>query len=371
MATKRDYYEILEITREATSEQIKEAYKKLARKYHPDMNTEKDKKTAEEKFKEVSEAYEVLIDPNKRQMYDMRGHEGVDSQFGPGGFTWDNFTHQEDLNDIVGNLFKGFFGGGFETNTGGEDIFGRRMGRGRGGVRGQDVQLRVTLTLQEIYKGVTKEIRIRRYEACPVCKGFGGTGDRICNTCKGTGQIRRTVSSIFGQMVNITTCNACRGRGKTVEKICAECKGKGKTEKVSNVSVKIPAGVKEGNYIVLKGQGNAGSDGGPAGDLIVVIEETEDPVLKRDNNNLIIRVPISFPVATLGGSIEVPIIDGKVLLTIPKGTPTGKVFRLHGKGMPVLNGYGRGDELVEVYIDTPKNLSREAEQKIKELGTLI
>lgn len=375
MATKRDYYEILGISRDATPEQIKEAYKQLARKYHPDMNPDKDKKTAEEKFKEISEAYEVLIDPQKKQLYDQYGHQGVDSQFGPGGFTWENFTHQGDLEDIFGDLLQGMFGGGLSGDSVIDQLFGgsgrRVYRRQQGGYRGQDLRISISLTIQEIATGVTKEIRLKKYESCPTCKGFGGSGNKVCNTCHGAGQIKRVSSSIFGQMVNITTCNACGGRGKVVEKRCSECGGRGRVEKLSTVSVKIPAGVREGNYITLRGQGNAGSEGGPAGDLIVIIEEKEDSIFKRDGNNVFIKMPISFPIATLGGKVEIPTLQDKILLTIPPRTPSGKIFRLQGKGIPVLNGYGRGDELVEVYIDVPKSLSKEADRLIRELGKSI
>lgn len=372
MGTKRDYYEILGISRDATPDQIKDAYKNLARKYHPDMNQDKDKKAAEEKFKEISEAYEVLIDPQKKQLYDQYGHQGVDSQFGPGGFTWDNFTHQGDLEDILRGVFGGGFGGGdsiFEQIFGGGG--GSRGGYKRQGYRGQDLRISIALSIHEISTGVTKEIKLRKYESCPACKGFGGTGQKTCVTCHGTGQVKRVSSTIFGQMVNIMPCNACGGRGKIIEKRCNECGGRGRIEKVSTVSVKIPAGVREGNYITLRGQGNAGTEGGPAGDLIVIIEERGDSTFKRDGNNIFIKMPISFPVATLGGKVEVPTLYDKVLLTIPPRTPSGKVFKLHGKGIPVLNGYGRGDELVEVYIDVPRTLSKEADGLVRELGKLI
>ncbi|MDI6839809.1 MAG: molecular chaperone DnaJ [bacterium] len=371
MAAKRDYYDILGISKNASADEIKEAYRRLARKYHPDMNPDKDKKEAEEKFKELSEAYEVLIDPNKRSMYDQFGHSGVESQFGPGGFSWSNFTHFSDVEDIFGDLLGDFFGG-FR----GESIIDRLFGRGTstgaaGRTRGADIQVTIPLSLQEIAHGVTKKIRLKRYEKCSSCNGVGGKGYNSCSTCGGSGQVKQVSSSIFGQFVNISSCPKCRGSGRIIKERCPECRGSGKVEKLATVSVNVPAGVSHGNYIPIRGQGNAGNNGGPPGDLIVVIDEKSDPIFKRDGADIFVRVPVSFSVITLGGNVEVPTLDGRVALRIPPGTQSGKIFKLRGKGLPKLNGYGSGDELVEVFVHTPVGLSREAEELIKKLDKLI
>lgn len=375
MAAKQDYYEVLGVSRDVSAEEIKNAYRRLARKYHPDMQAEKDKKAAEEKFKELSEAYEVLMDSQKRQMYDQFGHSGVDQQFGPGGFTWQNFTHFSDVEDIFGDLLGNLFGGG--GGFGGESIIDRLFGASMGGfrearhARGSDIRVNVSLALEEIARGVTKKIRLHRYEKCPECDGLGGKDFTTCSTCKGSGQVRQVQRSIFGQFVNITTCPVCYGKGKIVKERCSVCDGSGRGKKIATVSVKIPAGVRDGNYIPLRGQGNAGNNGAPAGDLIVMINEKPDPVFTRDGDNILTRLPLAFSVATLGGKVTVPTLDGKVRLRIPAGTQSGKVFRLRGKGIPKLHSYGRGEELVEVVVHVPGNLSREARELIEKLGKLI
>lgn len=372
--SKRDYYEILGVSKNASSDEIKTAYRNLARKYHPDMNKEENKKAAEEKFKELSEAYEVLIDPQKKQIYDQYGHSGVDSQFGPGGFSWDNFTHREDVEDIFGDFFQSFFGGGgFSGESILDGLFGGggRQSHSRMRMRGSDVQIRMPLELKEIAEGVEKKIKIRRYKQCPDCNGRGGTGVETCSQCRGAGQVKQVRSSMFGQMVNITTCPKCRGAGSTITNKCTKCGGRGKVEDISTVAVKIPAGVAEGNYLTLKGQGNAGSNGGPSGELIVLIEEKEDPVFKRENSDIWTKKAIPFTKAVLGGKVEVPTLNGNVMLDIPRGTQSGKVFKLRGKGLPKLNGYGKGDELIEIYVDVPQNLSRDAEGLLRELDKLL
>jgi len=374
MPAKRDYYDILGISRDASADEVKDAYRRLARKYHPDMNPDKDKKEAEEKFKELSEAYEVLMDSNKRSMYDQFGHAGVDSQFGPGGFSWDNFTHFGDVEDIFGDLLNNFWGGFGEERAPGESVvdrlFGREAYRGTRHARGADIQISIPLSLQEIAHGVTKKIKLKRYEKCSFCNGIGGKGYETCHTCGGRGQVKQVSSSIFGQFVNITTCPKCRGSGKLIKERCPECNGTGKVERTATVSVKIPPGVSHGNYIPMRGQGHAGTDGGTPGDLIVVIDEKEDPVFRREGADIFVKIPIPFSVATLGGKIEIPTLNGKVAIRIPAGTQCGKAFKLKGKGLPRLDGYGRGDELVEVFIHTPKNLSREAEELIKKLDNM-
>lgn len=364
MSAKKDYYNILGIGKNASPDEIKTAYRKLARKHHPDMNPEADKKEAEEKFKELSEAYEVLIDPKKKQLYDQYGHQGVDQQFGPGGFDFGrDFTHSGDIEDILGNLLGNFFGGGLNSIFGGG---GRTRSR-----RGSDLRVNISLSLKEIASGVTKKIKIRRQEKCKACGGIGGKGLKTCSKCGGSGRMRQVSSSIFGQMVNVVACPECGGRGKVISERCGECGGSGKVENVATVAIKIPGGVSRGNYISLRGQGNTGSIGGPPGDLIAVIDEREDELFERRDGDIFIKLPISFTIATLGGKVEVPTLDGKVSMRIPRGTQSGKVFKLRGKGLANLNSYRKGDELVEVSVRVPENLSSEAEKAIKELDKLI
>jgi len=367
MAAKRDYYEILGVSKNASNDDIKRAYRQLARKYHPDMNPD-NKKEAEEKFKELSEAYEVLMDKDKRARYDAYGHAGVQSDFGPGGFTWQDFTRTADIEDIFGDVLKDFFG------FGGGSIFDRMFGgrRGDGAYesyrgRGENLKVRLPLSLKEIATGTTKQIKLKRYEKCTKCNGTGGKS-QVCQTCGGSGQARRVSSSIFGQFVNITTCPTCGGKGRVISDPCKQCRGTGRVQKTANISVKIPAGVSSGNYIPLKGQGNAGSNGGSPGDLIVVIEEKVDNLFERQGDDIFVKVPISFPAAALGGKITIPTLDGNVRLTISAGTQSGKLLRLRGKGIPRLHGFGRGDQLVKVIVRTPEKLTREARELIERLA---
>jgi len=375
MSAKRDYYDILGIGKNASPDEIKTAYRKLARKHHPDMNPEADKKEAEEKFKELSEAYEVLIDPQKKQLYDQYGHQGVDQQFGQGGFTWNNFTHFGDVEDIFGDLLGNLFGRGFSRESAGESIIDRLFGGGGASYsrsrRGSDLRVTIPLSLKEIATGISKKVKIRKQEKCEVCGGIGGKGFRTCPKCGGSGQIRQVSSSFFGQFVNITACPECRGNGKVISERCSKCGSSGRVESIATVAIKIPAGVSRGNYIPLRGQGNAGSNGGPPGDLIAVIDEREDELFERRDRDIFMRMPISFSVAALGGKVEVPTLDGKVAMRIPRGTQSGKVFKLRGKGLPSLNSYRKGDELVEVFVNVPEDLSPEAEEMIKKLDKLV
>ena len=371
MGAKRDYYEVLGVGRNATSDEVKDAYRRLARKYHPDMNPEQDKKSAEEKFKELSEAYEVLSDSSKRKLYDQYGHSGVSQQFSPGGFTWNDFTHYGDIEDIFGDLLGGFFGFG-----GGDSVIDRLFG-GRGVYkdstrkRGSDLRITIPLTLQEISAGASKKVKIHRYEKCKICGGVGGKGFKSCSKCGGRGQVRQVSSGVFGQFVNITVCPECGGEGKTISQPCSACGGTGRAEAVATVSIRIPAGVSRGNYLTLRGQGNAGGRGGQSGDLIAIIDEQPDGVFERRNTDIFTRQPVSFVTAALGGDIEVPTLDGRVRIKIPKGTQSGRVFRLKGKGVPELNSSRRGDELVEVYIAVPENLSPETEEAIRRIEKIL
>lgn len=369
----RDYYDILGVSKEASADEIKAAYRKLARKHHPDMNPG-NKAEAEEKFKEISEAYDVLVDPQKRAAYDRFGHEGVSQRYGPAGFDMGDFvrTHQTDL----GDLFSELFGGGFGDFFGGS-IFNDLFGGGtrtttRNYVRrGRDISVRIPLTLKEIYKGVEKTLRVKRKETCKVCAGKGGKGSKKCSVCGGRGSIRQTQRTIFGQFSSVSPCPNCGGRGEVLEEYCNTCKGTGVIDKKATIKVKIPPGVYDGNYLTLRDQGNAGENGGLPGNLIVIVQEKPDPVFVRDGNNIHIRVPIPFPLAVLGGKVKVKTLSGDVMLKIPPGTQSGQMFKLRGRGMPNLGGYGRGDELVEAYVDVPKAPSRDVRELVEKLSKIL
>jgi len=364
--SKEDYYDVLGVSRSASASEIKAAYRKLAKKFHPDANRD-DPKAAEEKFKQISEAYEVLMDSEKRSRYDRYGHEGVSDAFGKQGFTWQNFTRAQDISDIFGDL-GGLFGG--------SSVFDMFLG-GRAGPRartaqrrGADIRVRVQLDLEDIAKGVRKKIKLKRYESCTACGGTGakpGSTPETCPTCGGTGQMRRVSNSVFGQVVNVTSCSHCSGTGRIVKDACGDCSGEGRTKKEKTISVRIPAGVASGNYIPLQGEGNAGRSGAPAGDLIVIVEEKGHPVFARSGDHILCQVPVSYSILALGGKVQVPTLNGKANLAVPAGTQSGKVFRLRGKGLPRLSGYGKGDELVELFVWTPTGLSQKEKQLLKEL----
>jgi molecular chaperone DnaJ len=359
---KRDYYEVLGVGRESSSEQIKRAYRKLALKYHPDRNP--DSKEAEEKFKEAAEAYEVLGDSQKRSTYDRFGHDGLRGSFSDGGFQWSDFSHFQDFEDILGNLFSdsllgSLFGGG------------RRTRRREAAQRGADLQVKLKLSLAEIARGVEKRIRINRLQTCDTCKGTGAAGEdslKSCATCGGAGEIRQVSRSFFGQFVNVATCSTCGGSGRVISRPCAECGGEGRVRGTSTISVKIPPGVSDGNYIPIRGKGNVGVRGGSAGDVIVIIVEKEDEYFIRRQDDIICEIPISFSQAALGDEIEVPTLDGHLGVRIPPGTQSGKVFQLKGKGIPHLRGYGAGDELVRIVVWTPTKLNEDAKKLFSRLA---
>lgn len=368
--TKRDYYEILGISKNATDDEVKKAYRKLAKKYHPDANPDNKEKAAE-KFKEISEAYEVLMDKNKRTRYDRFGHAGMEGAFGGGGFTWNNFTHFDDISDIFEGLFGGSFGEGsiFDLFTGRTRAGFRERGRVRA-IRGGDIRVNLKLSLEEIAKGVTKRIKVRRYERCDACGGSGakkGSGLITCPVCNGSGQVARTSRGLFGVIQTLTTCSRCGGTGKIVKDACKVCGGTGRVKKESIISVRIPPGISEGNYIPLRGEGHAGPNEGPKGDLIVVIEEKKHPKFERHGSDILYRVFIPYTTAVLGGKVEVPTLNGKASLRIPSGTESGKVFRLKGQGLPHLNFAGKGDEYVEVKIWTPRRTNSEEKELLKHL----
>jgi molecular chaperone DnaJ len=359
---KRDYYEVLGLGRDAAEDDIKKAYRKLALQYHPDKNP--GNKDAEEKFKEATEAYEVLKDPQKRSTYDRYGHAGLGGAGGFGGYDFGSF----DLGDALRAFMRDF--GGFGSVF--DDFFGTTSRTRRGSPKGQDMQVRLKLSLEEIATGVEKKIKIKRLQKCEECGGSGaaqGTSRKTCPQCQGAGQVRRVSRSLFGQFVNVTTCDQCNGEGMVVDKPCPVCRGEGRENGTSTITVKIPAGVTSGNYIQLRGAGNAGPRGGPPGDVIVIIQEQDHPVFKRHGDDIIHDTMISFTQAALGIEINIPTLDGDTSLKIPPGTQSGKVFRLRGKGIPRLQGYGKGDEFVRVLVWVPTRLSSEEKNLLKELGS--
>lgn len=352
----RDLYEVLGIPRDASADDVKRAYRKIAFQNHPDRNP--GDKDAETRFKEATEAYEVLRDTNKRAQYDQFGHAPMGGG-APGGQAYDFSGF--DLADALRAFMRDFGGdmGGFE------DLFGRR-GR-RGPQRGDDLRVRLALTLEEVASGVEKKIRVRHLKTCTTCQGKGGKGEDTCPRCKGSGQLRSVQHSIFGQFVNVTTCPHCEGEGHTVREPCETCKGDGRVSVTETIAVKVPPGVATGNFIPLRGMGDAGPKGGPAGDLVVFIEEKPHDVFERDGMDLRVDVPVPFPVAALGGSIDVPTLDGgKKAVKIAAGTQTGRVLRLRGKGLPGVRG-GQGDLLARLTVWVPTKLSGEEKKLIEQL----
>lgn len=359
MARKRDYYEVLGISKGASKDEIKNAYRRLARKHHPDMNKD-DTKASEERFKEISEAYEVLADDDKRTKYDQFGHAGVQDTFRHGGFDWSDFTHYGDISDIFG----GFGAGGSIF----EQFFGRAQRRGP--QEGRSLRYDIEVSIEEVAKGVEKDLRIPRSVECKSCAGQGAKpGDRkTCPTCGGAGQVQRTQRRGNASFVTITPCPACRGTGKHITKACAECGGSGSTQTVSNIKVSIPKGAEEGMRLRIRGAGEASPNGGPPGDLIIVVHMAEHPVFMRDGKDLMVEAPVSFTQVALGDEIEVPTLDGKALVTIPPGTQTGTVFRLKGKGLPDVRERGSGDQFVKVTVITPTKLTSEQKDLLKRFG---
>ena len=356
--SKRDYYEVLEIGREASDTDIKKAYRKLAKQYHPDVNPED--KSAEAKFKEVNEAYEVLSDPQKKVRYDQYGHAGVDpNSFGGAGAGFGDFDFGG-----IGDIFESFFGGGG---------FGRSS-RGRSGPqKGADIKYSMQLTFEEAAFGVQKEISISRHENCSNCSGTGakpGTSPETCKHCNGTGQVQYKQSTPFGQFVNVKTCDVCRGEGKIITNPCPDCNGKGKVKKTVKRTIDIPAGIDDGQTISMRGEGEPGSKGGPAGDVYITVAVKPHAIFKRQGNDVVCEMPITFVQAALGAELEVPTLDGKVKYSIPEGTQTGSIFRLKSKGIPYLRGNGRGDQYVKVEIDVPKKLNEKQKELLKQFAEI-
>ena len=370
MAEKRDYYEVLGVNKNSTPDEIKSAYRKAALKWHPDKwvnGTDAEKKTAEENFKEASEAYSVLSDENKKARYDRYGFAGMDGSTASGG-GFGGFG-DFDLNDILNSVFgRGFdFGGGFSGFSG----FGGSSSRG-GTVkqRGSNIRVKVKLNLTEIAHGVKKKIKVSKYVACTHCHGTGSEdgSTETCPTCHGRGQVVQTVNSFFGQMQTASVCPTCGGQGTVIKKKCTHCGGEGIVKGDEVIDIDIPAGVGEGMQLTVRGKGNAGPHSGVNGDLLVLIEEEPHPDFERDESTLIYNLFITIPDAILGTQAEVPTIDGKVRVKIAPGTQSGKVLRLRGKGLPILNGYGSGDMLVNVNVWVPKKYSKEEEKLLQQLA---
>lgn len=356
--TKRDYYEILGVSKSASADEIKKAYRQQAIKFHPDKNP--GDKQAEEKFKEAAEAYEVLRDPQKRQRYDQFGHAGVSGSAG-GGFSGAGMTI-EDIFNQFGDIFGDF--GGF----GGFGFGGSRGRSSRRVKKGSNLRVKVALDLEEIAKGVEKKLKVNKYVACSACNGTGARGSSgysTCSTCHGSGHVTRVTNTLLGQMQTSSTCPACDGEGKIVKDRCTNCHGEGIVKEEEVIKINIPAGVAEGMQLNVTGKGNAARRGGINGDLLVLIEEKSHPELVRDGNDLLYNLYLTFPQAVLGSTIEIPTIDGKVKIRVDAGTQPGKILRLRGKGLPEVNGYGKGDILVSINVWIPKQLTKE-EQKMVE-----
>ena len=359
MADKRDYYEVLGLSKGATDDEIKKAFRKLAKQYHPDLNP--DDATAEAKFKEVNEAYEVLSDSSKKERYDQFGHAGVDPSYGGGGFAG-------------GGGFGGF--GGFGTDMG--DIFDSLFGGAFGGTRsanpnaprrGQDIHRNINIDFMEACKGCKSEIKIDRMEQCDDCGGSGaapGTSPSTCPDCGGTGQIKVTQRTPFGAISSAKTCTRCGGKGKIVSDPCPKCHGGGRVRTAKALNVDVPAGINDGQTLQIRGQGDSGLNGGPSGDLNVTVSVRPHPLFERQNFDIHCEIPVTYTQATLGDELTVPTIDGDVKYTMPEGTQSGTVFRLRGKGVKKLNRSERGDQYVQVYVEVPSNLSKKQKDALKE-----
>lgn len=360
---KRDFYEVLGVPRNASHDEIKKAYRQMALKYHPDRNP--GNKEAEEKFKEAAEAYEVLSDPEKRQKYDQFGHDGLR------GTNYRDFTDINDIFSTFSDIFSGGFGGSIFDEVFGTSTRGRRRGGAQQGQPGSDLRVQLPLTLEEIAKGVEKKIKVKRMKKCDVCGGSGAkssAGKTTCPQCGGSGELRQVSRSMFGQFVNITTCPTCGGEGRIIKDPCPSCRGEGRVQGESTIKVTVPAGVQDGNYIPLRGQGNAGRHNGPAGDLIVVIQEVPHEYFKRNGDDIIYDLWIGYPTAVLGGEVEIPTLTGKAKLVIDPGTPGGRLLRMRERGIPHLNSYGRGDQLVRINIWVPTKLSAREKELLRELA---
>ena len=358
---KRDYYEVLGVSRGASEDEIKKAYKKMARKYHPDLNP--GDKTAEEKFKEVNEAYEVLSDADKKARYDQYGHAGVDPNFGAGGFGggFDGNFDFGDLGDIFGSFFGGGFGGGRRTNPNAPQ-------------RGESIRMSIAISFEEAAFGCEKAVTVERYETCDTCHGNGcapGTSPEVCPDCHGTGTVQVRRQTPMGVFATSSPCPKCGGKGRIIHQPCKDCRGSGMVRKKKTIQASIPAGIDNGQTISIRGQGNAGKNGGPAGDLLITITVRPHELFRREGTSVLCEAPITFTQAVLGAELEIPTIDGKVKYTLPEGTQSGTTFRLKGKGIPSINGRGRGDQYVTVTIETPRDLNREQKEALKRFSETL
>ena len=356
MAVKRDYYEVLGVSRSASEDEIKKSFRRLARQFHPDVNKEKG---AEERFKEINEAYEVLGDAQKRQAYDRFGHAGVNGAAGAGANPFEGFGFGS-FSDIFEQIF---------ANAAGTAGAGTR----RGPQRGADLRYDLTISFEEAVRGCQKEIEIPRWETCPTCHGNGaqpGTNTARCSACQGTGEIRRVQQSIFGQFVNVMVCDRCRGEGRVITTPCERCQGQGRVRNVRRVTVNIPAGVDDGINVRVTGEGEVPPRGGTPGNLFVALTVKPHEYFKRQGTDILYELPISFAEAALGSEVEVETLDGKETLKIPTGTQSGRTFRLKGKGVPVIHSSSRGDELVTVKIVTPQSLTARQKELLKEFADI-
>lgn len=362
MSTKRDYYEILGVSKSSNPDEIKKAYRKVAMQFHPDRNP--GDHTAEEKFKEAAEAYEILSDPDKRAQYDRFGHSAFGSGRGGGGFSGHGMNMEDifsQFGDIFGDdMFGSFFSGGSRSG-------GSRRSRG---VRGTNLRVRIKVNYEEIAKGTTKTIKVKKYISCNTCGGSGAkdkSSSQTCKTCGGNGQVRRVQNTFLGQMQTVTTCPDCNGEGTVITSKCPVCKGEGRVYGEEMVTIQIPAGVQEGMQLSMSGKGNMGERGGASGDLVILIEEEAHPYLHREGLNVAFDLYISFPDAVFGTNTEVPTIDGRAKIKIPPGTQSGKIFRLKGKGFPSVNSHEKGDQLIQINVWTPQHISEEEKTSLENL----
>lgn len=365
MADKRDYYEVLGVDKNASEDEIKKAYRKLAKKYHPDLNP--GDKEAEEKFKEANEAYEVLSDAEKKAKYDRFGHAGVDPNYGAGGAGYGGGFNGQGFDFDLGDIFSNIFGGGF----GGSGFGG---GNPNAPQRGSDTQTSVTISFEEAAKGCEREVQFSRIEVCDECHGSGaapGSSPKTCPECNGRGQVTSQQRTPFGVIQTQKACSRCGGKGTIIDNPCKKCRGAGRIRKPVKITVKIPAGIDDRQIINARGQGNKGINGGPAGDLRVAVNVRPHPIFERDGYNVWVEMHISFAAAALGCALQVPTLDGKVQYNVPAGTQSGDVFKLKGKGIQSLNNRGRGDELVRVIVDVPRNLNEKQKQLLRELDEAL
>ncbi len=360
--SKRDYYEVLGVDKNVTPDDLKKAYRKLALKYHPDRNP--GDKEAEEKFKEAAEAYDVLSNPDKKARYDQFGHAGLD---GAGGFGGQGMS-MDDIFSSFGSIFGDFFGGGGFSFSGFGDS--RSRGGARATSRGTNLRIKVKLTLEEIDQGVEKKIKVNKYVPCKSCGGSGARNNSFetCSHCHGTGVVTEMRRSLFGQVQTQSACPYCGGQGRIIKDKCHDCNGEGIVKAEDIITINIPAGVSDGMQLSMRGQGNAAPHGGVPGDLIIQVEEIQHELFERQENNLFYNAFIPFADAAMGGTFEIPTLNGKVRVKIEQGTPSGKVIRLKGKGLPDLNGYGRGDMLVSINVWIPKSLTKEEKAMLEELS---